>query len=159
MDVDSVAATKYGCASEDVELMSRLFANRFLVKYWVRVADKRITEACLELVRRAKETSTDASTNATEGTFVKSLLRAKDGTSSGRKNLTDHELIAQIKTFVVAGSETTSSSLTWTLLDVFSRPYLVDHIRSVRTSSCSEYPSKIYSPHQPNHTSLSRDQG
>lgn len=62
-----------------------------------------------------------------EGLFIRSLMRARDGDT--RDALSNDDLLAQIKTFLIAGSETTSTVLTWTLKQLATTPQLVQNIR------------------------------
>src|SRR5690554_3053941 len=67
-------------------------------------------------------------------------MRARDSDESGssRDSLSNDDLLAQIKTLLIAGSETTSTVLTWVLRELATKPHICARIREEVTSLLSK---------------------
>jgi cytochrome P450 len=74
--------------------------------------------------------------------FLSLLLRANMAHDlPPTEKLSDHDVMSQISTFVVAGHETTSTSLSWTLHALTLHPEVQDKLREELLSVGSDEPS------------------
>ncbi|HEX8036108.1 MAG TPA: cytochrome P450 [Ktedonobacterales bacterium] len=83
-------------------------------------ARKQIEPVLTDLIQQRRDTPT----NDALGLLVQA--RDEDG-----KQLSDDELIAQAITMVFAGHDSTSSTITWLLLELLRHPGLLDRVRSL----------------------------
>nr|WP_042177824.1 cytochrome P450 [Kibdelosporangium sp. MJ126-NF4]CEL12792.1 cytochrome P450 [Kibdelosporangium sp. MJ126-NF4] len=82
-----------------------------------------------ELVRRIA--AERRMSGADHGDLLSSLLAARDGESaSGEARLTDDEIANQLTTFVIAGSETTASTLAWSLYLLARHPAVLARVQA-----------------------------
>ncbi|KAL5512215.1 hypothetical protein ACEPAG_3500 [Sanghuangporus baumii] len=80
------------------------------------------------LERSRKEKALGGSATDTSRSIIGSLLRAESADSELR--LTPEEALAQMKVLILAGYETTSISLTWSLIELSLHPEKQDRLRS-----------------------------
>ncbi|THV06675.1 cytochrome P450 [Dendrothele bispora CBS 962.96] len=60
---------------------------------------------------------------------IMSLLMKANASENPRVRLSDAELIAQMRTLILAGHETTSNTLTWTMLEMARHPHIQTRLR------------------------------
>lgn len=83
-------------------------------------ARKHIEPVLTDLIHQRRDTPTEDALGL--------LVQARD---EDGKQLADDELIAQAITMVFAGHDSTSSTITWLLLELLRHPDLLDHVRSL----------------------------
>ncbi|KAM0845825.1 hypothetical protein ACQ4PT_056071 [Festuca glaucescens] len=88
-------------------------------------------ESYLRLVAEVKKSNTDRKDDSRVKTYVESLLDLRIPEDGGRaRALTDGELVSLISEFLGAGTETTTSTLQWTMANLIKRPDLQQKLRA-----------------------------
>jgi cytochrome P450 len=104
-----------------------------------------MSELCPSSAQPSKglQSSTVVSKDSVKGKDLLSLLIRANMSHDLPPNekLSDHDVMSQISTFVVAGHETTSTSLSWTLHTLTLHPAVQDKLRTELMSVGSDVPS------------------
>lgn len=90
---------------------------------------RRQDESYLRLVAKVKKSNTDRKDDSRVKTYVESLLDLRILEDGGRA-LTDGEFVSLISEFLGAGTETTASTLQWTMANLIKRPDLQQKLRA-----------------------------
>ncbi|KAH9935136.1 PAH-inducible cytochrome P450 monooxygenase PC-PAH 1 [Epithele typhae] len=104
------------------------------VKYWPTKDHRRFRKTLDVINAFAKELITEKTAHAQTGKDNKkdimSLLVRANASEDPRSRLTEDEMISQVATFLLAGHETTASSMTWILWELAKHPEYQSKIRA-----------------------------
>ncbi|KZT61467.1 cytochrome P450 [Calocera cornea HHB12733] len=134
-----------------------LLVNRFRILRWLPLQHNRTmkqsqattTRIGMQLVRAKKEAVQQEmedqhleKTKVVGRDILSSLIRANMAADlSPAHRMSDEEVLDQISTFIVAGHETTSTGLTWTLLSLAQNPSVQEKLRAELSLVSEEAPS------------------
>ncbi|MER6910094.1 cytochrome P450 [Streptomyces sp. NPDC000594] len=116
--------------TDDFSLLIRGAIRRSVMPHWIgrlptadnrryRQADERIAELVDRTIAARRADGVD------HGDLFSALLQARDPEGAGeQRRLTDGELAGQVRTFFIAGAETTGGTIAWALTHLATRPDL-----------------------------------
>ena len=135
----------------------RRLSSKYKYEIAAREAHARILKIGLEVIEKER-------TQEYNPTFIQNLVK-----SEGALKLTDQQIVSNVITFFFAGSDTTSSALTWTFFLLTQHPSVIEEMRNevdhlipeveagrltvegfmdsiVLTKACFTEATRIYSP-------------
>ncbi|KAH8831456.1 cytochrome P450 [Flagelloscypha sp. PMI_526] len=118
----------------------------------IRDAKYKMDQIGQQLIRKTKEEASALASNHPHGLVDKSAFTKRDILSiliranmasdiPVDQRLSDEEVIAQIPTFIVAGSETTSNALSWTIYALCKHPHIQNKLREELLSLSPDNPT------------------
>ncbi|KAI9346863.1 cytochrome P450 [Obelidium mucronatum] len=106
-------------------------------------ARKTVGKICTEMVLTRLEACTPAGRSGGPANDLLTVLVQANLSVDPRHRLSDEEVVAQVTTFLLAGHETTSVALTWTLYFLAKHPEIQIELRN---ELCQDMPSKQNDP-------------